>query len=164
MPIWLLGPLIDHQYSIKLYSKRMSQYVISIFLKVTHSTTSAFIRDQNIKLTYQFTKVMPYTWSYNSRAFVVQINNKVEEIKHGWLQYPQQSLCLVTRTNTSPAPALTDSWESPGSCPGHTAASLDLGWHRKSMTGYLDVEAVWRLVLTSTKGPLSGPEKVSACW
>lgn len=35
------------------------------------------------------------------------------------------------------------------------AASLHLSWHHKSMCGHLDVRAVWRLLLTSTKGPLN---------
>lgn len=35
------------------------------------------------------------------------------------------------------------------------SASLDLSSHHKSMTGHLDVKAVWRRVLTSTKGPPS---------
>ena len=48
----------------------------------------------------------------------------------------------------------------PGSCYRHTAASPDYRQHHKSMTGCLDVGAAQRPVLTSTRGPLSEPEKV----
>lgn len=82
-------------------------------------------------------------------------------------QLPQQSSCLVTRTDMSCAAAWmsfrqteTAEWDLQGDT---AAASLDPRRHHKSKWGHLDVWAVWRLVLTSTKGPQSEPEKVWPC-
>lgn len=84
--------------------------------------------------------------------------------------YLHNDLCLPTRTNISHAPCLVpytttlpDSRGNRGSCPRHIASTLDLSWHHKSTNGYLDIQAVLRPVLTSTKGSAGEPEKMSLC-
>lgn len=109
-------------------------------------------------------------FSCNSRASVDQIKQQSGEDKMLLTVSPwAPSTCNKDSEQTSAllrsaklkATTWTYGWESPGSCRRH-AAFLDLSWHHKSMNGYLDSEAVWRLVLTSTKGPLTEPKKVSS--